>query len=499
MYRSGDLARYRPNGVIEFIGRADQQVKLRGYRIELGEIEFHLGKHPEIKQCAVALVGSGETARLVSFYIPLGSSGIIPGSIFADYLREFLPDYMVPAHYLSVEKFPLTPNGKLDRNKLSQTEINIEAGSDTHKVQARDFIEYKLVKIWQEVLELKSVSVLDNFFEIGGHSLIAVRLMSRITTEFDQHLPLATIFQHPTIAELAESLSKSSRNDKWGALVPMQKGKSSVPPLFCLPGAGGNILYMQSLTRELSADLPIFGLQPPGLDGETEVCGSVESLAQYYIEAIKKTSPDGPYRIAGHSFGGLVAFEIARQLKQAGDVVEKVIILDTAAPQWVEPTGLDWSNAEWLTQVAIIASHQYGVTLQLSLVDFEQCESDVDQLKLLLDELIDKGVFPTGAQINQLSGFMNVYRSNLQMNYQPLDKTVDLDVVIIRSTELQPNQLTDEKAILVRKEPDLGWGLWLDKKPQVIETPGDHLTMLNPPNVQQLARQLNQILKGSSS
>jgi len=499
MYRTGDLARYRPNGMIEYIGRSDQQIKLRGYRIELGEIEFHLQEHPEIKQCAATLIGSGAYAQLVSFYIPVDSTKRIPDSILAEYLRKVLPDYMVPTHHIAVKQFPLTPNGKLDRNKLALTEINIEAGSDTDKVQARDIIEYKLVKIWQEILRIKSISVLDNFFEIGGHSLIAVRLMSSITSEFDQHLPLATIFQYPTIAELAKSLSKNSLDNKWGALVPMQKGKSDVPAVFCLPGAGGNILYMQSLVRELNEDLPIFGLQPPGLDGESQVYKSVESLAQYYIDSIKKSSPDGPYRIVGHSFGGLVAFEIARKLKQAGEPVENVVILDTAAPQWFEPTGLDWTHAQWLTQVANIASHQYGIPLNLSIENFEQCESNDDQLKMFFDELIHKGIFPSGAHINQLSGFMNVYRSNLQMQYQPVDKPVDLDLVIIRSSELQPELLTDEKALLVRKEPDLGWGLWVNKKPQVIETPGDHLTMLNPPHVQQLAIHLNRILKVSPS
>jgi len=495
MYHTGDIARYRSDGVVEYIGRADQQIKLRGYRIELGEIEFHLQEHPEIKQCAVALIGSDSLARLVAFYIPNDSENTISVTLLTEHIRKTVPDYMIPTQYVKVKEFPLTPNGKLDRKKLMQYEINDDSNSDFNKVQARNSIEYTLVKIWQEVLGMKSISVLDNFFDIGGHSLIAVRLMSRITNEFDQHLPLATIFQHPTIVQLAESLSKNNVDNKWDALVPMQKGKNGIPAVFCLPGAGGNILYMQSLVREMNDDLPIFGLQPPGLDGQSKVSESVESLSRYYIDTIKKTTPNGPYRIIGHSFGGLVAFEIARQLKQAGETIESVIILDTAAPQWFEPTGLDWSNAQWLTQVANIAGHQYGINIDLTIEDFEQCKSIDDQLNLLHDELIKKGIFPPGAHIKQLRGFMNVYRSNLQMRYQPIDKAIDLDVIIIRSSELQPEQLTDEKALHVRNEPDLGWGLWVKSHPQIIETPGDHLTMLNPPHVHQLAAHLNHILK----
>src|SRR5690606_37835805 len=140
----------------------------------------------------------------------------------------------------------------------------------------------------------------------------------------------------------------------------------------------------------------------------------------------------GPYQLVGHSFGGLVAFEIARQLKNSGDEVENLVILDTAAPQWFEPTGLDWSNAKWLTQVASIASHQYGVELDLTQDDFELCIDENDQLQLLLDRLIQHGVFPDGAQPKQLHGFMEVYRSNLQMIYRPHNQPIDLNLSLIR-------------------------------------------------------------------
>ncbi|HAC15568.1 MAG TPA: hypothetical protein DCE78_06440, partial [Bacteroidetes bacterium] len=419
MYRTGDLARFRSDGVIEYIGRADQQIKLRGYRIELGEIEFHLQQHPDVKQGAVALLGSGPQARLVAFYIHKGENTTISNSILADYLRNLLPDYMVPSHFVNLSEFPLTPNGKLDRNKLAKHELEVDVKSTQNLVKPRNVTEFKLVKIWQDVLGLSTVSVNDNFFDVGGHSLIAVRLMARITTEFDRHLPLATIFQHPTIAELAKALSKNNIESIWDALVPMQKGSSEFPPVFCLPGAGGNILYMQSLIRELNPELTIYGLQPPGLDGVTPVCESIESLSQHYIKSIKKVSPNGPYRLIGHSFGGLVAFEIARQLEQSGDNVDHVIILDSAAPHWFEPTGLDWTQAKWLTQVANIAGHQYGVELGLTQEDFESCENENKQLNLLLDRLIQEGVFPEGAQLQQLRGFMQVYRSNLQLEYHP--------------------------------------------------------------------------------
>ncbi len=499
MYRTGDLARFRSDGVLEYLGRTDQQVKLRGYRIELGEIEFYLQKHPEIKQGVVALVKSGSQPRLVAFYIPKVKNTTITNSNLTDYLRNLLPDYMIPSHFVKMPQFPLTPNRKLDRNKLATYKLVVEVRSNNNLVKPRDVTEFKLAKIWQDILGMRSISVVDNFFEVGGHSLIAVRLMARITTEFNKSLPLATIFQHPTIAELAKVLIKNNVESMWDALVPMQKGSIEFPPVFCLPGAGGNILYMQSLIREMNHELSIYGLQPPGLDGITPVFESVESLAKHYIESIKKVYPVGPYRLIGHSFGGLVAFEIARHLERSGDIVGDVIILDTAAPHWFEPTGLDWSNAKWLTQVSSIADHQYGVELGLTQADFESIDNKDSQLGLLLNRLIQQGIFPEGAQLEQLRGFMQVYQSNLQMDYNPENQPNNLNVVVIRSTELQPDQLTDKKAIQIREERDLGWGKWLKNEPQVFDSPGDHLTMLNSQNVTALATTIHKILMDSDS
>lgn len=499
MYRTGDLARFRSDGVLEYLGRSDQQVKLRGYRIELGEIEFYLQKHPEIKQGVVALVKSGSQPRLVAFYIPKVKNTTITNSNLTDYLRDLLPDYMIPSHFVKMPQFPLTPNRKLDRNKLATYKLVVEVGSNNNLIKPRDVTEFKLAKIWQDILGMRSISVVDNFFELGGHSLIAVRLMARITTEFNKSLPLATIFQHPTIAELAKVLIKNNVESMWDALVPMQKGSIEFPPVFCLPGAGGNILYMQSLIREMNQELSIYGLQPPGLDGITPVFESVESLAKHYIESIKKVYPFGPYRLIGHSFGGLVAFEIARHLERSGDIVGDVIILDTAAPHWFEPTGLDWSNAKWLAQVSSIANHQYGVELGLTQADFESIDNKDSQLGLLLNRLIQQGIFPEGAQLEQLRGFMQVYQSNLQMDYNPEDQPNNLNVVVIRSTELQPDQLTDKKAIQIREERDLGWGKWLKNEPQVFDSPGDHLTMLNSQNVTALATTIHKILMNSDS
>jgi amino acid adenylation domain-containing protein len=494
IYRTGDLAMYNNDGTIEYLGRSDLQVKIRGFRIELGEIEHQLQTHESVAQCSVVVAGSGLEARLLAFIIPEFETEVIEKD-FKKYLSEKLPDYMVPVNYISVEEFPLTPNGKLDRKKLSELKVTDEKSNSTStKNSAKDLTELRMLKVWQEILGSNNIGTDDNFFEIGGHSLIAVRLMSKITTEFGQTLPLASLFQHPTVSQMSKYLQGGAKLNNWGTLVPISKGKEGVKPIFCAPGAGGNILYLQSLSREIAKDIPIIGLQPPGLDGTTDVARDINELAGKYVSAILQADPVGPYRLCGHSFGGLVMFETARQLIQQNYTVEKLILLDTPAPQWVKPTGLDWSDAEWFTQIAQIAGHQYNVDLQLTLQDFHQKNSKEEQLMLLQLHLIICGVLPEGADINHLRGFTDVYRSNLQMEVLTPEEKIDVDVCLIRSADLQPDQISDKDAEVIRAQIDLGWGGYIVGSIKIIEVPGDHLTMLNPPNVSTLAENLNDIL-----
>lgn len=490
IYRTGDLARFRHDGVIEYIGRIDQQVKLRGFRIEPGEIEHQLKQYSGIQQCAVTLQGDGVDARLVAFYIPEQEGvSISPGEL-KSFLLTHLPDYMVPSLFFAIENMPLTPNGKLDRNALKTMAGSMEIRSEAPKMSARDITELRLLKLWQELLGDSSIGPEDNFFDAGGHSLIAVRLMSGIGADFGRQLPLAALFQSPTVAQLARQIKLEGSANLWSPLVEMRSGRPEYPPLYCAPGAGGNILYLQPLSKYIKNEIPFWGLQPPGLDGLTTPAVTVEELASRYIEAIQSHNPDGPYHLSGHSFGGIVAYEMARQLKMDGHEIGKLIILDSPAPQWITPTGLDWAHEEWLVQVSQIASHQYGVDLNVNTDILSGLNVD-DQLALLQQRLIDTGVFPVDADINHLKGFMEVYRTNLQMDYKPKESKLDVDLLLIRSADLQPDEIADEKAKEIRSNEDLGWSQWIGGVIEIIEVPGDHLTMLNPPHVEKLANVIN--------
>ncbi len=483
MYRSGDLARYLVDGSIEYLGRADSQVKLRGFRIELGEIEHCLQQHPQVGQCAVAIDGSDEGARLVAFCVVAG--GGLDGAGLRAHLARSLPEYMLPSLFVPLQALPLTPNGKVDRKALRVPE-ELRSTTTRRLVAPRDQTERRLVTIWQDLLQVAPIGIEDNFFELGGHSLVAVRLMARIAAEFQRHLPLAALFQGTTVAALAHLLRAEKATGGWETVVPLAPD-TRLAPLFCVAGAGGNVLYLQPLTEALRGGVALYGLQPPGLDGVSPVLATVEALAEHYLTAIRTIQPQGPYRFIGHSFGGLVVFEMARRLVVAGEAVERLVLLDTAAPHWFAPTGRDWSNSAWLAQVARIASHQYGVALDLDEEQLAAEGSEEAELCLLQRRLIDCGVLPEEAELSHLRGFIEVYKANLRADYQPLPEPQPIPTLLVRSADLQPGQLMDVQARAVRAEADLGWGRWLSGELDIVEVAGDHLTMLNPPQVGELA------------
>lgn len=495
MYNTGDLAQFLPDGSLVYLGRSDQQVKLRGFRIELGEIEHHLRNHPDISSVAVILHGKGSDAKLLAFYIPVSTKSIEWAS-FAAYLRPLLPDYMIPAHFIAVDAFPMTPNGKLDRNALSRTELELTQTPSADLLEARDIFEFRMASIWKTVLGLDHVSPQHHFFELGGHSLLAVRMMAMVNAEFGIQLPLVNLFHYPTLESFTRNLRTSTEGSTaWPTIIPLRKGTDSKKAIILIPGAGGNILYMQSLAMRLDVDIPVFGLQPPGLDGVSAVCTTIEELASHYLDAVRDTIPERNVILVGHSFGGLLAFEMARQLEgtSALDVQlkHKAIILDSSAPNWFEPTGKDWPMEKWIRQIADIATHQFGKWVN---IDDEQLDHGSSPTQKLLDALIKAGIFPPETPLLQLEGFIQVYRSNLQMEYHPNTKLENLDLHLIRSNELQPEHLNDSRVHELRSIPDLGWAEWIKHHLHIHHTPGDHLTMLNEPHVSELGGILTQLI-----
>jgi amino acid adenylation domain-containing protein len=327
LYKTGDMARYLPSGDIEFLGRSDEQVKVRGFRVEILEVESALTQNPLVHECVIVVrEQDGRGKQLVAYIVPTRKPGP-SASELRNFLANRLPDYMIPAVFVTLDSLPLTPNGKVDKRALPEPQC-VREDWDHSTVAPRDPLEGQLVKIWESVLGLNPVSVKQNFFELGGHSLLAVRLMHSIEQGFGRRLPITTLLDAPTVEELAALLREENWSPAWRSLVPI-RGSGTKPPFFCVHGIGGTVLRFHDLAHFLGSDQPFYGLQAQGLDGQRPCHGRIEDMAAHYVSELQIAQSEGPYYLGGYSFGGMVALEMAHQLRARGQQVGLVVLLDT--------------------------------------------------------------------------------------------------------------------------------------------------------------------------
>ena len=328
LYRTGDLARYLPDGNIQCLGRNDDQIKLRGFRIEPEEIRAVLMQHPAVRD-AIAILDSSPSGemRIVAYVCARQAQPEI--SDLRTFLEKRLPTYMVPSVFVAVDQMPLTPNGKINRQALPAPDLHLT--TERELAAARNPFEARLVSIWEDVLKVKPIGIRDNYFDLGGYSLLAVKLFSEIKKAFDLELPLATLYSAPTIEALADVLERNGESALWSSLVPIRPSGSR-PPFYLVSGVGGGVLVFRDLAVYLGADHPVFALQPshPGKNGTYPT--SVAAMAAGYIAEIQAAQPEGPYYLGGYSLGGFIAFEMAQQLTRAGHEVAFLAVFDAHAP-----------------------------------------------------------------------------------------------------------------------------------------------------------------------
>jgi amino acid adenylation domain-containing protein len=447
LYRTGDLGRYHPEGDIEFLGRVDFQVKVQGYRIELGEIEANLLGHPVVRQTvAVALDDGHGEKRLVAYVVPEGGDAPETEAL-RTFLTDLLPAYMVPRTFVFLEALPLSANGKVDRRALPAPD---EAGSPaaTAFVAPRDALEESLAALWRELLPGdEPLGVFDNFFDAGGHSLLAVRLMARIQQEHRCELPLSVLLEGPTLDHLAAVVRRHQQGEGGStsplvAIRPQGDGR----PFFCVHPSGGNVLCYAALARhlgELEPRQPFYGLQAPGLQPGASPGGTVEERAELYRQALQAVQPHGPYRLGGWSMGGVVAFEMARQFLAQGEAVERVVLIDASAPTGAPPQSLD---------DAALAAHFTADLAAAGTAAADLPAADLERLR---------GVF------------IGNYRAMLQYRPEPLP----VPLLLIRARR---GLAVDDP------RPDLGWGP-ATAALTVEEIDGDHYSIVQPPAVATLA------------
>ncbi len=358
MYRSGDRVRARSDGAFDYIGRVDHQVKVHGFRVEPGEIEAALSAHADVGQAVVVVDDDARRGRrLVAYVTSPRSDGQFAGDL-REHLRARLPAHMIPAGIHRLAAFPMTRNGKIDRVAVQAMRHETDAASSpAPHTQVSDAVATRLTECWVRVLETAVPDECSNFFDLGGDSLDAARLFCEIEAAFGCDLPAATLIEAPTLGQLADVIrgrrqavaarpenaavlrdtTSVAREERWPTLVPIQPAGAALP-VFVIHGGSGTVLFGASLATWLDSDRPVFGLQLEGLDGRGTVRRTVEQLAMAYIAEIRRLRPSGPYHLAGFCFGGLVAYEMARQLHRSGADVGLVALLNTPYPQFSAET-----------------------------------------------------------------------------------------------------------------------------------------------------------------
>ncbi|QIR38206.1 amino acid adenylation domain-containing protein [Tolypothrix sp. PCC 7910] len=474
LYKTGDLARYFSDGNIEFLGRIDHQVKIRGFRIELGEIESVLTQHHSVQETVVlAREDEPGNKRLVAYVVTNGETAPSMNEL-RRFLQEKLPEYMIPSAFVAIAKIPLTPNGKVDRRALPIPNQRPEL--EKAFVAPSQAVEIELAQIWSEVLNIQLIGIKDNFFDLGGNSILAVKLFTQIEKKFGQKLPLATLLQSPTIEQLASILSQPNISASWSSLVTIQPGSSAKRPLFLIHALGGNVIGYQTLVRHLGTEQPVYGLQAQGLDGKQAPHTRVEDMASHYIQEIRTVQPHGPYLLGGFSSGGIIAFEMARQLVAQGDRVDLLAMFDTYNPSLYIRNPSLWRTiyVYLLTLLQLRSADRWNYFL--AKVDwFNSVLTGKPSSKF---DLWNEHSFTEDANPYNMA-LIETFKQATMADYvpQPYSGKVTLFTTkeILRWCQFKPSR---------------GWYEMAKQGVEIHEVPGTHLGMLAEPSVQLLADKL---------
>jgi amino acid adenylation domain-containing protein len=472
LYKSGDLARYLPDGNIEFLGRVDHQVKIRGFRIELGEIEAALDQHPAVREAVVLAPEDAPGERRLVAYVVAEHESRPTANELRSYLKEKLPEHMVPAVFVLLDALPLMPSGKVDRRALPAPDLT-RPELEKAFVAPRDDLELQLAQIWEEVLGIRPVGVRDNFFELGGHSLLAVRLFALIEKRLGRKLPLTTVFQGATVEHLASVLRQQAKPGSQSSLVAIQPDGSK-RPLFLVHPAGGHVFPYIHLAQHLGPDQPCYGLQARGLEEGQDAHTRIGDMAAYYIKALQTVQPGGPYFLGGWSMGGLVAFEMAQQLHAQGQRVALLALLDGRIPT------PDEKFPEEDSEALLLVERYFGLSFG-PMESLAQLPKD-EQLAFMLEQAKSAGLVPAELEISQAHRFVDLLKSDFQAS-----RNYELHRYPGRVTLFKAN----EELAGTTPDPTLGWSTWANAGVEVYVVPGNHANLVYEPHVEVLAEKLS--------
>ncbi len=392
-----------------------------------------------------------------------------------DYLEKELPDYMIPSEFVRLETLPLTANGKVDRRALPSLHGNGSDRAETF-IAPRDVLELRLAQIWEDILGRRPIGVRDDFFKLGGHSILAARLMARIQHLLGINLPLATLFKRATIEYLASLLRREQPASIFSSLVKIQPGNST-PPFFCVHPSGGNVLCYAALAHHLGPQQTFYGLQSWALNGVNFPHTTVEDMAAHYLNEMKTVQPHGPYFLGGWSMGGVVAFEIAQQIQMQGEQVGLLALLDSRAPA---------ADIREIDELLLMQTFARDLGLDLESIRFSESELErlgpYEQLNYLFACARASNILPPDLELDQLQRLYQLFKINrgAMLSYMPRSKQD-------RITLLRTDDCSTENGAA-------GWESFATEGVEVYVVPGNHFNMVREPFVETLASQLRACL-----
>ena len=488
-YKTGDLARYRPDGEIEFLGRQDDQVKIRGFRIELGEIEALLGKHPAVKTAAVVVREESPGDKRLVAYTTLRTVSAPTADELRSYLRAKLPDYMVPWKFEFLSSLPLTPSGKVDRRSLPAPE-NSSLFKTREYVAPRTNLERKLARIWAEVLKLDRVSIHDNFFDLGGYSLLAVKLIKAIEKDSVRKISLASLFRAPTVSELARLLSDSNSPDEVEGVIPIQP-EGTRPPFICIGTSPVSGPIYRSLALRLGPDQPFLCLSTTDADIQALTAPFLlEDIAAALVRRLTSIQPHGPYFIGGWCGPGLLAYEVAQQLRAKAEKVGLLVLFDTLN---VSRRRENAKSEGLLIQFGRRARKLRSYLAKLSKFSWSERRADFVAVLNFREKRLRHRLWRSYYKLHlaihgkfgeRFRSFFNAgYGSVAMRNYMP--KPYPDPVLVIWSAAESKQEVQDR---------EMNWRGLLTGNAEVHCVPGRHKKMFLEPNVEVLASTLERCL-----
>ena len=484
LYRTGDMVRWHADGNLEFLGRTDDQVKIRGYRIEPGEIESVLAKHPYLKQAAVVIREDRPGKKRLVAYVVKTNGQEISAAVLRGYLQQLLPDYMVPQVFVFLDGLPLTTTGKVDKGSLPAPNGQKEADAEEHP-EPRTPTEHKLARLWSELLHVDQVGIHDNFFDLGGHSLLAIRLFAKIETKFGKRLSPATLFQDGTVERLARLIDQGSSPGSAAPIAVIQEGTSG-KPLFFVHAMTGEHFTCRPLIQHLNIDRPIYGLRLPETNGIAKGFPDLQMMARFHVESITSAQPEGPYYLAGYSYGGKVALEIAQQLVATGKQVALLAMIE-AGPSPQPAQSLPEQCRRGYYFLRNLPFYVVDDLLQADLKEiFLGFRRKGARIKKRIIHLLKTGHYPTGKidleDICESHDYPELIWQVQEVNYRAWVEYEALPypgrVTLFRSRS---------SPLFHSFEPDLGWTRLAKGGLEIKNIPGNHVSIMREPHVRQLA------------